>query len=138
MYKWLVARRVRSTFAAFSAGDVDAVLATFGPQAHFTFPGTNAWSLDTRDPAEISAWFRRFVEVGPSFTVKDVWVKGPPWNLRVAVRMSDEIGSYRNEVAQYLHFVRGRLVRDQIYLDTQAVERFEVERRAGRAARPER
>lgn len=126
MYKRYVERQIRSSFQALNKGDIDPATRKFARAAHFTFPGKSRWALDTRDPTTIREWFTRFAAAGPHFEIIDIWVKGWPWDMRVAVCMEDRIGAtYRNDVFQYLRIVRGRIVRDRLYLDTEAVAAFE-------------
>src|SRR3954454_465716 len=113
MYSWIVGRVIRRLFARLSAGDASAVLGAFTPDAHFVFPGDSSFALDTRDHAEIEAWFRRFVALRPAFEIHDVLVAGPPWNMRAAVRFTDRFplpggdGEYVNNGMQYLRLSWG-------------------------------
>jgi len=94
--------------------------------ARFFFPGRHSFAADLSQPAEIRAWFERFVALGPHVEISDVIVSGPPWSMRVGVRFADGItlpdGShYANEGMQYLRLSWGRVRLDRIFLDTQAV-----------------
>jgi ketosteroid isomerase-like protein len=130
MYGWLVARLVRRTFERLSAGDPSTVLAIFGDGTRLVFPGRNTWAIDTTDRAEIEAWFRRLAALGLQFTVRDVMVKGPPWNTRVCTQGTDQTGTpsgpYTNQWAQCARLAWGKLTEDVIYLDTQKLAAFEA------------
>jgi ketosteroid isomerase-like protein len=130
MYGWLVARLVRRTFERLSAGDPSAVLAIFGDGTRLVFPGRNSWAIDTTDRTEIEAWFRRLAALGLQFTVRDVMVKGPPWNTRVCTQGTDRTGTptgpYTNQWAQCARLAWGKLTEDVIYLDTQKLAVFEA------------
>lgn len=131
MYSWLVARLVRRGFDRLSAGDPSAVLAAFGDGARFVFPGTSSWAIDTTDRAQIEAWFGRFAALRPAFTVRDIVVKGPPWNTRVRTRGADHIPvatgqAYTNEWVQCARLAWGKLREDVIYLDTERVATFDA------------
>jgi ketosteroid isomerase-like protein len=131
MYSWLVSKLVRRAFNRLSAGDPSVVLATFGKGARFVFPGSSSWAIDTTDRSEIEAWFKRFAALRPSFTIRDVMVKGPPWNTRVRTRGADriELGSghlYTNEWVQCARVAWGKLRDDTLYLDTEKVVALDV------------
>src|SRR3974390_989657 len=120
MYSWLVSRLIRRGFDRLSAGDPSVILAAFGDGARFVFPGASSWAIDTTDRAEIEAWVGRVGELRPAFTVRDVVVKGPPWNTRVRTRGSDRIQAagpaYANEWVQCARLAWGKLREDVIYL----------------------
>lgn len=135
MYSWIVGRVVRRLFARLSAGDPEPVLRAFAPGARLVFPGDSSFATDTRDRAEIEAWFRRFVSFGPNFEVHDVVVSGPPWNMRAGVRFTDRMtppggGSYENDGMQYLRLRWGRVTEDRVHLDTQLVAELDAGARA--------
>jgi ketosteroid isomerase-like protein len=132
MYSWLVGRIVRRSFAQFNEGNIDAILASFGEGARFVFPGDHSFAADTGDPDAISAWFTRFVALGPHFAIEDVLACGPPWNMRVAVRFDDRVGlasgrTYQNQGMQYLRMRWGKVQLDRIFLDTQALAAVDSE-----------
>jgi ketosteroid isomerase-like protein len=130
MYGWLVSRLVRRSFEHLSAGDPTAVLAIFGSGTRLVFPGRNSWAIDSTDRAEIEAWFRRLAALGLQFTVRDVMVKGPPWNTRVCTRGIDQTGTpsgpYTNQWVQCVRLTWGKVTEDVIYLDTQKLAAFEA------------
>jgi len=130
MYGWLVERLVRRSFDRLSAGDPSVVLANFGDGTRLVFPGRNSWAIDSTDRAEIEAWFRRLAALGLQFTVRDVMVKGPPWNTRVCTQGTDQTdtatGPYSNQWAQCARLTWGKLTEDVIYLDTQKLAAFEA------------
>ena len=98
----------------------------FTKDAEFIFPGAHSWSAHCRSRDEIRAWLTRFSEMRPDYVVDDVIVSGPPWNMRVAARFHDQIGSdYANSGMHYLRLRWGRVALDQVYLDTQRIERWE-------------
>jgi ketosteroid isomerase-like protein len=130
MYSWLVGRVVRRLFTRLSAGDAGPVLRAFTSDARFVFPGDSSFAADTRDHAEIEAWFRRFVALGPRFEIHDVVVSGPPWDMRAAVRFTDRFpvpggGEYENNGMQYLRLSWGRVTEDRLHVDTQRVSELD-------------
>lgn len=137
MVSWVVGRLVRRGFRRLNAGDPSAVLAMFAPDARFVFPGRHSFATDADDPALVRAWFDRFVALGPHVDVIDVLASGTPWNLRVAVRFADRIERpggvhYENEGMQYLRLRWGRVLLDELFLDTQAVADLDAQLAAAR------
>src|SRR3954454_19415773 len=132
MYSWIVGRVIRRLFALLSAGDADSILRAFTADAHFVFPGESSFALDTRDHAEVAAWFERFVALGPSFEIHDVVVSGPPWKMRAAVRFTDRFplpggaGEYVNHGMQYLRLSWGRVTEDRLHVDTARVAELDA------------
>ena len=132
MYRWIVSRLVRRTFGELSRGRVEPVLRLFAADARFVFPGRSSWALDTRDPAAIEAWFRRFAGLEPRVEVEEVLVRGWPWRTRVAVRLTDRITrpgvpEYTNHIAQFLRLSWGKVREDLLYLDTEVVAEFDAQ-----------
>jgi ketosteroid isomerase-like protein len=126
MLSWLVGRLVRRGFRRLNAGDPSVALGMFAADAPFIFPGHHSFAADVDDPAQVRAWFDRFVALRPHVDVIDVLASGTPWNLRVGVRFADRIERpggihYENEGMQYLRLRWGRVQLDQLFLDTQAV-----------------
>jgi ketosteroid isomerase-like protein len=132
MYSWIVGWVVRRLFAQLSAGDVEPVLRAFSRDGHFVFPGDSSFAADTRDHAEIEAWFRRFVALAPHFEIHDVVVSGPPWDMRAAVRFTDRFpmpaggGEYVNHGMQYLRLSWGRVTEDRLHVDTARVAELDA------------
>jgi hypothetical protein len=70
----------------------------------------------------VLAWLRRFAALKPDYVIRDVLVTGPPWNTRLAVRLSDRIGeNYANEGMQYLRMRWGKVISDEVFIDTEKV-----------------
>jgi ketosteroid isomerase-like protein len=132
MVSWLVGLLVRRGFRRLNAGDPSVALGMFAADARFIFPGRHSFAADVDDPAQVRAWFDRFVALQPHVDVIDVLACGPPWNLRVGVRFADHIERpngvhYENEGMQYLRLRWGRVRLDQLFLDTQAVAAFDAQ-----------
>ncbi|HUP42483.1 MAG TPA: nuclear transport factor 2 family protein, partial [Thermoanaerobaculia bacterium] len=72
-------RRVRSTYAALNARDLDGFLASWSEDATFTFPGDLPASGTWRGKAEIRAWFEDFLDRFPElrFDIRRVCVARP-------------------------------------------------------------
>ena len=126
MYSWIVKQVLGALLGRLNAGDIRPVLWTYAPDARLVFPGRSSFAGDHRGKREIDAWLRRFVGLGPTFSLHDVAVAGFPWNMRVLFRFSDRIpipggGEYANEGMEYLRLRRGRIAEQYVYLDTEAV-----------------
>jgi ketosteroid isomerase-like protein len=85
---------------------------------------------------EIRGFLERFVEEGLQMELEDVLVGGPPWHLRVAIRMRiiapDPAGGddrYNNRAAAFMEVRWGRIVRVGEFTD--------IERTADWGRRPE-
>ena len=126
MYSWIVGRVLRAMMRRLLAGDVRTVVRTFAKDAHLVFPGDSSFGGDHRGRPAVEAWLERFVSLGPSFTIHDVAVAGPPWSMRVCFHFTDRIpipggGQYANEGMEYV-LIRWGLIREQrVFLDTQKV-----------------
>ncbi len=126
MYRWTVARVARWAIQAAVKGDVGPATRMMADNVAFDFPGTSSFSASTRTKREMVAWVERFAALEPDYVVRDVIVTGPPWNTRVAVRLSDRIGDdYSNEGMQYLRMRWGKLISEEVFLDTERVAEFE-------------
>jgi ketosteroid isomerase-like protein len=128
MYSWLIGRYIRRQIRRMLAGDVGAVTAMLSERAEFVFPGDSSFSGTFRGKSEIEAWIRRFVDLHPDYIVRDVLVSGPPWNLRIAWRLSDRIGRhYANEGMVYTRGAWGKVLSERVFLDTQVLSTWERE-----------
>jgi len=80
----------------------------------------------------VRAWFERFAALRPELSASDVLVNGPPWRMSVCVVFDDAFRDhsgqviYRNHGVQYLQLRWGRVMLDEINLDTQRVADYDV------------
>ena len=107
MYSWVVGRAVRFVYAKVVTGDLRLPLLGLAKDARFVFPGNSSFGGEQRGKPAIEAWLRRFASLRPEFTVEDVAVAGPPWNMRVFMRFNDRIVApngyvYENVGMEYL------------------------------------
>jgi hypothetical protein len=104
----------------------------FGPDARLRFAGTHGWAIDTSDPVAIRAWFERFAALHPELCIVDVVTNGAPWRMSVCVvfddALRDESGRviYSNHGVQYMRLRWGRVVLDEINVDTQRVADYDA------------
>ena len=125
MYKSIVRRIVRRTFARLSAGDYEAVVRQFGPRTRFLFAGDHALGGERRGPEEARQWFQQMLRLFPGIRIEpqDVVVNGWPWRTVVATRLAitatlADGRPYRNEGMQLLRLRWGRVVEDLVFEDT--------------------
>lgn len=128
MYRRFVERRVRETFGRLSRGDWEAQVRQMPAELVHVFPGDHALGGVRRTPEGMRRWFGRLYEIFPDlrFEVKNVVVRGWPWDTSVAVEWVDRTTPadgvpYVNEGTHFLRLRRGRLVYLRAYCDTQKV-----------------
>ncbi len=137
MYRAIVARRVRSAWAHIDARDPGFVIDQLAPGFEHSFAGDHAMGGTRRSRESLTAWFERVFRLFPAirFEVRDVLVRGMPWNTRavalVHVRAGEVDGvPYENEFAQTIDLRWGRIVRIHTLEDTQklaeALERLDA------------
>ena len=127
MYRWAVALITRWAVLELVSGGSRLPLRLMAPDIRFQFPGTSSFAADTTTSAELTAWLARFSALRPDYEILDVLVAGPPWNTRVAVRLRDRIGDdYTNEGVQYLRMRWGKIVADEVFLDTERIVAWEA------------
>jgi hypothetical protein len=127
MYRWLVARMTRWAVMEMVTGRSRLPYRLMAPDIRFRFPGTSSFGADTATSEELTAWIARFAALRPHYEILDVLVGGPPWNTRIAVRLRDRIGAdYRNEGVQYLRMRWGKMVADEVFIDTERIVAWEA------------
>ena len=128
MYRWIVARMTRRAILSGVNAKPERAARMMADDVTFEFPGSSSFGASLRGRDELLGWLRRFAALKPDYVVRDVVVAGPPWNTRVAVRLSDRIGDdYANEGMQYLRMRWGKVISDEVFVDTEKVT--ELERR---------
>lgn len=126
MYRWIVARLTRRAVLGGVSGRTALATRMMADDIAFEFPGSSSFAASTRSKTELAAWLARLAALEPAYLVKDVVVTGPPWNTRIAVRLSDAIGDdYTNEGMQYLRMRWGKVLSDEVFLDTEKVAQLE-------------
>lgn len=137
MYHAIVARKVRSVFAAISLGDAVPMLDSLAPVFQYRFEGDSPIGGVRTQRESMRLWWERMYRLFPglSFEVRDVLVAGPPWNTRISThlefRMPLPDGSgYRNVVMQTMRMRWGRITEILTLEDTQRCMRL-LQWRAG-------
>jgi hypothetical protein len=132
MRRWLVRLLVERVYSAMRDGRPEPALRMFKPDIRFRFVGTHSWAIDTDDAGEVRSWFERFTALRPDLRTADLVVSGPPWRMSVCVVFDDALHNdvdevtYSNHGVQYLQLRWGRVILDEINLDTQRVADFDV------------
>jgi ketosteroid isomerase-like protein len=128
MYKTIARRKARGTFDNLSAGDWRAALGDVAPDVHHVFPGDNALGGERHSREAMERWFERVFVLfsGLHFEVKQIAVKGWPWDMWVAVEWIDRAEPrdgvpYENEGAHWIRLQRGKATYIHAYLDAEKV-----------------
>jgi ketosteroid isomerase-like protein len=128
MYKAIARRKARATFEALGRGDWEAAIEDVAPDVHHVFPGDNAIGGERHSKEAMGRWFERIYRLIPElrFEVKNIAVKGPPWDMMVAVEWTDHGKAadgvpYDNEGAHWIRLRRGKATYIHAFLDTEKV-----------------
>jgi ketosteroid isomerase-like protein len=116
--KWLM----RWAYTCQNQGRFDAPLRLFADDVTLEFPGTSRWSRTYRSKAELREFMAECYRLGLVFTVHDVFVKGWPWNMTIAVVLSDRAGgeiAYGNRAVEIWKARWGRVVSGELFEDTE-------------------
>jgi ketosteroid isomerase-like protein len=122
-YRWAVRRFFTEVMRRVDAGDPRLLLMVTAPDVHFTFPGTSTWAIDTHDRSDLERWVRRTASVGLVHEPQQILLSGPPWNLLVAVRLTDQCTAsdgrlvYDNIAVIVARARFGRVVEFETFLD---------------------
>ncbi len=125
MYAWLLRRRVVSLWQQLSPEGIDSL--PLADDIRFSYPGDHALAVEATSAAELRAWlhalFQRFP--GLKFEADEVVVDGPPWSLHTATRYSAiQNGKTLYQGTQFTHIRWGKVVRENVLPDTQALARI--------------
>ena len=128
VYHAIVKRIATRNFERVNEGDYEALLASCAPSIHHRFGGSHALGGERHDKEALRRWFQRLGRVGPDLTlvIRDVWVKGGPWNTYVIVRWDNherlpDGSSYANHGVHVVRMKWFRIVDIDANEDSQAV-----------------
>jgi ketosteroid isomerase-like protein len=128
MYKRIAAGRARKVFADLTSGNDEAVMKDMAEDVHHIFPGDNALGGERHSRDGFRRWLERLRRLVPelAFDVQEVAVKGPPWDMMIAVKWTDHGRAadgepYDNAGAHWIRIRRGKGVYVQAYLDSDKV-----------------
>lgn len=111
MYRFIVAKKVRATFAELSLGNSDALLDQLATNFTYSFRGNHAIGGTRTSTHVMIEWFDRVYRLFPGirFEVRDVVVKGTPWNTVALTHVDVVADGYSNELFQKVRLRWGRL-----------------------------
>jgi ketosteroid isomerase-like protein len=128
MYKAIAKRRVRGLFEALGRGDWQTAIEDVADDVHHVFPGDNPLGGERHSKEAMGRWFERVYRLLPElrFEVHEVAVKGPPWDMKVAVEWTDhgraaDGVAYDNDGAHWIRLRRGKATYIHAYLETERV-----------------
>jgi ketosteroid isomerase-like protein len=128
VYKWIARRKAAGVFEALSEGRWRDTLGDIAPDVHHRFPGDNALGGERHSRDAMERWFERLFTVFPdlSFEVENVSVKGPPWDMWVAIEWIDRAtpadgSQYANRGSHWIRLERGKATHIHAYLDAEPV-----------------
>jgi SnoaL-like domain len=132
MYSSVIGRVVEFLYGKVVKGDLRLPLLGMAKDARFFFPGRSSFGGEQRGKPAIGAWMRRFAAFRPDFTVHDVAVAGPPWNMRVFMRFSDRIVApngyvYENDGMEHIKIKYGLIREIRVHLDTEKVAALDAQ-----------
>jgi ketosteroid isomerase-like protein len=128
VYKAIARRKARATFEALSRGDHEKAIEDVADDVHHVFPGDNAIGGERHSREAMARWFERVYRLFPElqFEVRNVAVKGWPWDMMVAVEWADQGKAadgvpYENEGAHWIRIRRGKATYIHAFLDCEKV-----------------
>lgn len=130
MTRFVVKRLADHVVGRLREGDASLLLRFLAPDVRFRFPGQHPFAADHTTREDVAQWWMRFAHFRPQFEIHDVLVAGPPWDLRVGLYFTDQIGDprdgtpYVNEGMCLFRFRWCKVVEERVFLDTQAVAEF--------------
>src|SRR5262249_7328314 len=88
IYGYFAEKLARQSFANVQNHNYDEVLKALAPNVTHHFAGDHALGGTRHDTEALRRWFNRLGAVLPNirFDVKNIWVKGPPWQTTVIVQ----------------------------------------------------
>lgn len=126
MYRAIVARIYRRTWAAMNRHDPSGVLDMLAPTFEQTFFGDTSLSGTRTERATLDRWFERLFRLLPDarFELQRVAVTGWPWRTCVFGAFTIEATvagePYRNVFVQQVDLRWGKIVAYRVLEDTQA------------------
>ncbi len=125
--------KFRRDVRSLNDGDHGPLLAAYADDAvlHFN-EGPHRWSGEHRGKAEIERFLRNFTGAGIRGQIREVWIAGAPWALRIAVRFDDRatdpdgVEIYANRTFLLVRTRWGRIVeQEDFYEDTTRITALE-------------
>lgn len=127
LYAAVLRRLLRYNLRRLRTGDLRPMQRLYAADIHFVFPGHSSWSANLRGKPELERWQRRFVDVGLQLDPLDIFISGPPWNMKIVLHFLDHLRTPRGELVyenRGVIFARaawGKIKFITVYEDTQKV-----------------
>jgi ketosteroid isomerase-like protein len=130
MFHAIVIARVRRLWRKIGNGDYGAAVDSASSDIDFTFVGDVPIGGTVHGRDQFEAWFKQLYEVFPDIrmNVEDITAAGPPWNTRVAVRLTisatlKDGSQYTNHAVQWITLRWGKMTKDWVIEDTLKLSR---------------
>lgn len=127
MYAYIVKLMIRRTLRHHQDGNVEALLKSYADDVRFVFPGKSSWAGEFQGKEAIASWLRRFHRAGLKLEPHEIVVGGPPWNMTVCIRITDQATDsagkivYENRAVLFGKVRWGKVVFYEVYEDTEKV-----------------
>ena len=128
VYHTIVAHISRNQFERVNRKDYAAILNDCTPNIHHRFGGNHALGGERYNKEALRKWFDRLGRLGPNLklTVRDVWVKGWPWDTTVILRWTAtdilvDGGKYQNHGVHIVRMKWGKVFDIDANEDSEAV-----------------
>ena len=147
MYHTVVRYKLNQVFEQLGRGNYELALQGLAPRFEHVFFGSHPFGGTRCTAASFRRWFERLYAVFPdlSFEVKNILVKGWPWNTLVALEWIDRASTLdgKGYVNEGVHIMRLRWVKVtefRVYHDTEKLAdacRRQAEHGIAAAAEPQ-
>lgn len=140
IYKKIITKLTIKTFENVQNHRYDEVLKAIDSNVIHHFAGDHALGGTRHDKETLKKWFERLGRVLPKlkFEIKDVMVKGMPWNTLVIARWIatcklDNGDSYINPGVHFINIRWGKAYKFDVYEDSLAVSKgLKVQAKCGK------
>ncbi|WP_025691917.1 nuclear transport factor 2 family protein [Paenibacillus zanthoxyli] len=129
MYHSIIRSQLLKIFDELNKGNYEPILNGFAPRFEHCFYGKHALGGARHTLKETRRWYERLQRVLPGliFEIKNVNVKGWPWNTIAAVEWSDSGTTldgkpFRNQGVHFVNIRFGKVTSLRIYCDTQVLQ----------------
>ena len=130
LYSAIVKNRIRQSFDHVNNHRYDELLGSIAPKVHHSFLGAHAIGGQRHDRETLRRWFERLGRVLPDLRldIKNIWVKGWPWNTMVFVQWDGAAtlldgGGYRQHAIHVITLRWGKIHALDVFEDSQEVAR---------------
>lgn len=124
LYAPLLRRRVVALWEKLTPEGIEGI--PLADDIRFSYLGDHAMAIEATSADELRGWLHAMFERFPGlrFEVHEVVVDGPPWSLHTATRYSAvHEGRTLWQGTQFTHIRWGKVIRENVLPDTQAVAR---------------